>query len=79
MRYFDRAGLFLEACQEYGFLSPTDEKNSILLCLNSLLNIIIVEKRLTGVGDVLEVSNRSGSLILSVKSARIYLLFLRKR
>lgn len=30
MRYFDRAGLFAEACQEYGFLSPTEEKNSIL-------------------------------------------------
>lgn len=30
MRYFDRAGLFAEACQEYGFLSPEEEKNSIL-------------------------------------------------
>lgn len=31
MRYFDRAAMFAEACQEYGFLSPSDEKNSILL------------------------------------------------
>ena len=31
MRYFDRAGLFVEACQEYGFLSPKEEKNSILI------------------------------------------------
>ena len=30
MRYFDRAGLFAEACQEFGFLSPEEEKNSIL-------------------------------------------------
>jgi len=33
MRYFDRAGLFAEACQEYGFLSPSEEKNSILFTL----------------------------------------------
>jgi len=31
MRYFDRAGLFAEACQEYGFLSPTEEKNTALV------------------------------------------------
>lgn len=31
MRYFDRAGLFAEACQEYGFLSPSDEKNTALV------------------------------------------------
>ena len=31
MRYFDRAALFAEACQEFGFLSPEGDKNSILL------------------------------------------------
>lgn len=31
MRYFDRAGLFAEACQEYGFLSPKEEKNTALV------------------------------------------------
>ena len=31
MRYFDRAALFAEACQEFGFLSPEEENNSILL------------------------------------------------
>lgn len=31
MRYFDRAGLFAEACQEFGFLSPEDEKNTALV------------------------------------------------
>ena len=34
MRYFDRAGLFAEACQEFGFLSPEEEKNSILAKLS---------------------------------------------
>ena len=33
MRYFDRAGLFAEACQEFGFLSPSEENNSILFTL----------------------------------------------
>lgn len=31
MRYFDRAAMFAEACQEYGFLSPSDEKNTALV------------------------------------------------
>ncbi|CAH3181969.1 unnamed protein product [Porites lobata] len=31
MRYFDRAGLFAEACQEFGFLSPEEEKNTALV------------------------------------------------
>lgn len=31
MRYFDRAALFAEACQEFGFLSPEEENNTALV------------------------------------------------
>ena len=43
MRYFDRAGLFAEACQEFGFLSPEEETNSILASLGwyGLLSLVL--------------------------------------
>mgnify|MGYP001794696464 CR=1 FL=1 len=41
MRYFERAALFAEACQEFGFMPMEDERNGILeVTLNRKLFIL---------------------------------------